>query len=162
MIDFVAPAVRQLIPDFKVRLCTPVYCKDVMTHTQPVELIGHLSKTALVEEMKKHACWWYPSTFNETFCITSVEAALCGNELSLPLVNGPVTMFRNFRQHVAMHNDTSNPELFVRESATRIFNSIIHYHDPDRVEVRRKIRQHLLDNYSWDVVAPKFQEAAGK
>ena len=40
--------------------------------------------------------------FNETFCITAVEAAMCGNDLILPLANGPATTFKDFKQSVDM------------------------------------------------------------
>ena len=156
LIDYVAPVVRKYISDFNVRMCTPIYCKDKMTHTNVVDYIGHLSKRELVEEMKLHSCWWYPSIFNETFCITSLEAALCGNELILPLINGPETTFKDFRAYVSMNTDMSSPQQFIQESAQRIADSIINYHDETRVEIRRKIQQHLLNNYSWDVVAPEF------
>lgn len=157
LIDVIAPVVRQTISDFSVEMCTPLYCKDAYTHQYAVKDLGHLSKTDLIAQMSRHACWWYPSTFNETFCITSVEAALAGNDLILPLKNGPATTFAPFKDIIGMKNTASylNSE-FTIESAERICNSIAHYHDSINVKNRIRIHDYIIEKCSWKNVADMF------
>ena len=119
-----APKVQKRIPDFGVDIATPSYCRMKAYDVPWVRFIGTLSKVGLYAEMRKHACWWYPSTFNETFCITSVEAAANGNLPVLPLVNGPATIFKEFRDVVGMKTCALDGEAFIKESADRIADAI--------------------------------------
>lgn len=156
LIDEIAPVVRQTIPDFNVILAYPEYCKDKFMHHMPCKVLGPLRKRDLHNEMSKHACWWYPSTFDETFCITSVEAAMCGNDLILPLINGPATTFNEFKS-VSLTARYGEPG-FIEESVSRIVDSILNYADPAKIKLRNEIRQHLISYCSIQSVMQQFEK----
>ena len=157
MIPTILNLVKKEIPDFGFDIASPAYDNYAVRNSisPDIKFFGHLSKTRLYEEFSKHACWIYPSIFPETFCLVSVEAAMCGNELILPLINGPATTFKPFQHSIGMKNKFYSPEAFY-ECSKRIVKSMKNYHNKENVFLRKQIREYISNNFSINILSKKF------
>ncbi len=113
--------------------------------------LGQLSKTQLYEEMGKRYFWFYPSTFDETFCITMIENIMAENDLVLPVKHGTTSVIEPFVNDVTMQHSFNNKgteeyKLALEEAADRIKESI-HNHDKGK-ELRAELKNHVLTNYT--------------
>ena len=153
--DFIAPKVKKEFKDFKVNVCGYGSNLSHVKNSDNINVLGQLSKRELYKEMSKHKCWFYPQTFHETFCITSIEHAINGCDLIMPLQYGPSHIFSQFRDKVGMkfYFDRDYEQFYyaIEEASYRICESLGNY-EKNR-EIRKEIKNYLLETYTWDNVA---------
>ena len=161
LVNSIAPRVRLYIPDFGV---------DVASYGEgsqdlDVNYLGHLSKEELYTEMSKHACWFYPGTFPETFCITLLENIQQGAYPITPFTYGMIdTIGSNNKQMIGMkYNFRDNYEEACWEAAEKIVDVINHY---DKYKNKVKDLQSHIKQYKWSETARKYldlyNESCGK
>lgn len=170
LVDRIAPIVRRSIPDFKVEIASYDPIQSRFLNRDDLVILGKLGKRDLYKEMAKHRCWFYPSIYPETFNITSIESAMCGNDLILPIQHGMETTFDYFHP-IGMSNrfmsffvDASKSEdnKAVEEAANLIINSIKRYNRMERIQIRKCIRHYILTNYTWDRIAELYHDMWSK
>ena len=75
------PSIKQQLPDATLKICTPEYgleyfkenFSSLILSLENVEFLGTLSQQELYQLMSKSQYWYYPSNYEETFCITALE-----------------------------------------------------------------------------------------
>ena len=161
LVDDIAPRVRLYIPDFGIDVAT--YGKQ--TNDFDVNYLGHLTKEELYEEMSKHACWFYPGVFAETFCITLLENIQQGAYPITPFTYGMSdTIGENNKQMIGMkYNFRDNYKEACWEAVEKIVDAINHY---DRYKEQVKSLQQYIKQYKWSETAKKYldlyEEVSGK
>jgi len=75
------PSILENTPDATLKVATPaygleyfnLYFKDWVDSLEGVEFVGTLSQSELYNLMAVSQYWYYPSEYEETFCITALE-----------------------------------------------------------------------------------------
>lgn len=161
LVNDIAPKVRLYIPDFGIDVASYGEAPQDMD----VNYLGHLSKEELYQEMSKHACWFYPGVFAETFCITLLENIQQGAYPITPFTYGMRdTIGSNNKQMIGMkYNFQDNYEEACWEAAEKIVDVINHY---DRYKNKVKDLQSYIKQYNWSETARKYldlyNESCGK
>lgn len=157
LMDDIYPLIKGEIKDFEIDVAAYNDIQGI-EGIQGVNFLGKLNKQQLYTEMNKHSTYFYPCVSNETFCITSIENAMCQNNMILPLQYGPADIFYPFKDEIGMKNyfDRSKEEYNAacNEAAEKIINSIV---NPNyNQELKNEIRNYILSNFTWDKVAEKY------
>ena len=149
--------IREQIPEFKLYYCTYVDEYKPWINDENVINLGKLPKRQLYEEMARHRVWFYPGTYDETFCITAIENISCGVEVVSPMTYGLSTTL-DFMYDERMNNKFNNYSfgLAVNEATKLIVSRINHYYDEDRVRKRKERIDLVRKNYNWINIANKF------
>jgi len=75
------PSIKKETPSSTLKICTPEYGLEyfkenylpLILNLEDVEFLGTLPQQELYQLMAKSQYWYYPSTYEETFCITALE-----------------------------------------------------------------------------------------
>lgn len=75
------PSIKQELPDATLKIATPSYgleyfkenYEEQIENLEDVEFFGNLPQKQLYELMRLSEFWYYPSDYEETFCITALE-----------------------------------------------------------------------------------------
>ena len=165
LVNDILPLVKHKYNDVILKIACPAYAyRKIAISDQlkdSIEILGPLSKTDLYQEIKKSQVWFYPSTFNETFCITAAEMALGEVELILPLKNGPATIFKNFPE-IGMHYDVHQPKEFILEAVERICSAFEHFNDNDKIAKRKEIADNVRKTCSYDEICNQYFQLLSK
>ena len=156
LVDYIAPKIINIIPDFKIYYSfygefNENY-KDLLNRDYVINL-GKLGKTELYNEMIKHKCSFYPTIFNETFCISCLEQALCDVQLIMPLRFGPATIFEPYKYFFMDENIWFKTGDQINQTTNKIINAIKTYDDEDKILLRKSIKNYLINKYNWDDIA---------
>lgn len=88
--------IKDIKPDATLKVFCPKYGLDIFNQTykklnlKDVQFIGNVDAKILRQEYSKSEYWFYPTQYEETFCITAVEAQLAGCKiLTTPLAALP-------------------------------------------------------------------------
>lgn len=118
--DYIMPIILDSIPDFNVYYCSNnnVFIDKYNGQNNVINL-GRLPKYQLYYEMQKHAVWFYPSTFVESFNVTCLENILCCNDFVLPVKDGMLDILKPYKNiSLSGEFDTANIDLLL----TLIYN----------------------------------------
>ena len=75
------PSIKKETPSSTLKICTPEYGLEyfkenylsLILNLEGVEFLGTLPQQELYQLMAKSQYWYYPSSYEETFCITALE-----------------------------------------------------------------------------------------
>ena len=149
------PNLKKYISDIKVDVALPLYVKADFIDND-INYLGHLSKHDLYSNMNRHAVWFYPSIYRETFCITAIETVMCGNMPVLPVLYGPEDIFGGFGK-VGMANDfVESYDDAVEEATDKICDAILNYKEPSKIRLRRDLKKFVASNFTWSMVADRY------
>lgn len=170
--NHILPLLRKTDPEWSIDIASYDPIPDEYRNREGIQVLGKLGRAELYKEMSKHACWFYPSIYPETFNISSIEAVMCGNLPVLPMEHGMATTFKYFKS-LGMNQKFSDSYTLdggllnytynelgpvVQEAVERIMYCTKHYHDPAYVQLRSAMRDYLIDNYSWLAVKKKWEK----
>ena len=169
LINMVAPIVISKIPDFKIEMCSYLGQETInkFEGISYVNVLPRITHHQLISRLASHAVWYHPGTFPENFCISMVEAGACGDEIVMDLKNNsPGTVLRPFMKKLTLQSTWVNSrqpwlehnDYFIEESAGRIIDAIEHYHDPERIRLRKEIRNYVLGRYTWQRTVEKYKQ----
>ena len=154
--DHIVPAYIKKIAEGGIDFCG--YSNIESKRGEHVKILGSLNKPDLYKQMCDRYCWFYPSTFGETFCISLIENVMCENDLILPLDYGPMSVLEPFYPDITMKHKFDGGEdefkLAVDEAAEKIVDSIEN-HEAGQ-ELRSELKNYVLQNYTWTEVAKKW------
>lgn len=158
LVEYIAPLIIKEIPDFKIYCAfydkIPDEYQYLLKYDYVINL-GKLGKQQLYEEMSKHKCYFYPLLFPETFCMTCIEHAMCDAKLIMPLRYGPETIYEPYKG-IFIDNLTFDNENDFKYIAHEIIQSLTMYNDDHEVKFRKAIKNYLISNFNWNVIAKKI------
>jgi len=75
------PTIKLKFPDATLKICTPEYgleyfkenFESLILNLEDVEFLGTLPQQELYQLMATSQYWYYPSNYEETFCVTALE-----------------------------------------------------------------------------------------
>ena len=79
------PSIKQKFPNASLKISTPEYGLEyfednflsLLDNLDNVEFLGTLGRQEYIELLKSSEYWYYPSNYEETFCITALEMLAC-------------------------------------------------------------------------------------
>ena len=79
------PSIKQKFPNASLKISTPEYGLEyfednflsLLDNLDNVEFLGTLGRKEYIELLKSSEYWYYPSNYEETFCITALEMLAC-------------------------------------------------------------------------------------
>jgi glycosyltransferase involved in cell wall biosynthesis len=79
------PTIKQKFPNASLKISTPEYGLEyfednflsLLDNLDDVEFLGTLGRKEYIELLKSSEYWYYPSNYEETFCITALEMLAC-------------------------------------------------------------------------------------
>ena len=132
------PNLKKYISDIKVDVALPLYVKADFIDND-INYLGHLSKHDLYSNMNRHAVWFYPSIYRETFCITAIETVMCGNMPVIPVRIDSLIRIENLLAVIKLINNNFNTNIYVIEADS--YNN----HITDRLLPRNVIYRFIRD-----------------
>lgn len=117
--------------------------KNVVNH-------GRISQDRLAEEFQKAAIWLYPTYFDETFCITGVEAQLAG---AIPITNSRAALAETVASGIRIEGDVRDP-VVLQEYTEAIINFM--KQDPSSREKLHELVKHSAPAQDWAEIAHQW------
>jgi len=79
------PSIKQKFPNASLKISTPEYGLEyfedyflpLLDNLDDVEFLSTLGRKEYIELLKSSEYWYYPSNYEETFCITALEMLAC-------------------------------------------------------------------------------------
>ncbi len=79
------PSIKNKFPNATLKISTPEYGLEyfeeyflpLLDNLDDVEFLGTLGRKEYIELLKSSEYWYYPSNYEETFCITALEMLAC-------------------------------------------------------------------------------------
>ena len=79
------PSIKEKFPNATLKISTPEYGLEyfenfylpLLDNLEGVEFLGTLGRKEYIELLKSSEYWYYPSEYEETFCITALEMLAC-------------------------------------------------------------------------------------
>ena len=153
------PIYKQEFPDAKLYVATYTNnFPESLQNNKDIIYLGGLGKEDLYNEMQKHKVYFYPNFFPETFCITILEAILCGCDLVMPFKHGPQTtlsIFKDLFLDESIDFLNCNEKIY-EESAKLLIDYNKTYYNSDRIQIRTIMKNYILKEYSWENICKKF------
>ena len=152
--DQLAPIIIKYIPDFKIYTCsydTPLPNK--YKNRNYIVDLGKLSKDELYKEMSKHKVYFHPMLFFETFCISILEAIMCGCNLVTGYNYGAATTLMPYKGFLLPNDINYNNSKDRNMVASIILNSIFEYNSNENKALRESMQTYLKNKYSWEKIA---------
>ena len=155
--------IKDIKPNATLKVFCPKYGLDVFNQTyrklnlKDVHFIGNVDAKTLRQEYSKAEYWFYPTQYEETFCITAVEAQLAGCKIitspigALPEIIPEAEFIKHPGEELGYYLDkikvidfiTNNDRLTRNKAHASIF----------KVDVIGKLWKYLVDScYSFDCV----------
>ena len=159
VVNNVLPILQRDYPNMKVYVAQyENNFPDHLKENSNIVFLGQLTKQELYKEMQKHKVMFYPNFYPETFCITIIEAIMNDEEVICPFVYGPATTFKNYRSAFTNYNIYYETEEQYNEIANDIKYRIESYYSKDRMIIRNLLKEHILNEYSWESIFNKYKE----
>jgi hypothetical protein len=155
LVEKLAPRILDKFTDFKIYFSHYGSIDNEVNHLHLLNYdyvinLGNLNKIELHNEMIKHKCAFYPCIFRETFCITSMEQALCENQIIMPLRYGPATIFEPYKYMFLNDNNYFETEDELNDTSNKIINTLNTYYDENNILFRKSIKHYLINKYNWN------------
>ena len=147
----ILPLLKQYFPDMKIYVAQyENELPDNLRNHEDIIFLGKLNKEELYNEMQKHKVCFYPNIYEETFCITILEAILCDMELITVDKHGPHTTLKLFSHMLLNQYINFNNQDILNKIALLIKNRMDNYYKPDRITIRKIMKNYILNTYSWE------------
>jgi glycosyltransferase involved in cell wall biosynthesis len=152
--DILAPMIKQYIPDFKIYTCSyDVPLPDKYKKYDYIVDLGKLSKDELYKEMSKHKIYFHPMLFFETFCISILEAIMCGCNLITAYNFGAATTLMPYKGFLLPNNINYKNIKDCKFVVSKIVTSIFEYNSNENKALRESMQTYLKNKYSWEKIA---------
>lgn len=126
-------------------------CAVLALQTNNVVFHGRVTQDRLAQELRKASIWLYPTYFNETYCISAVEAQLAG---AIPITNHRAALAETVREGVII------PEGDVRQQGEQYADAVINL--LTNTETAEALRRKVLaeaPQLSWETVAGHWRRS---
>jgi len=175
--------IRKEIPDFGIDIAYPNYSQisndtflQRIRNDKNFGVYAALSKNQLYMQMAKHKCWCYPQNFIDTFCIGILEQAMSDVDIVCPWWYGPSDIFGDlvnenrfeyknypgseFEKTFSLIGYKADKEVskeYIEKLKNGIIDSLKNYDSKKHKEKRAKLKEYILQNYTWDRIAQMYE-----
>ena len=157
-VNKVFPYIKEKYPESKIYVAQyEGHLPDELLNHEDIIFLGKLGKSELYTEMQKHKVYFYPNFYPETFCITVLEAILCGNELVSTFNHGLQTTLSLFKSELLEPTFDFN-ENVCKNIANNIIEKMENYNDKNRIVIRNIMKTNIMTNYSWENIYQQFKK----
>jgi len=119
-------------------------CERLMQRTPGVTFHGRVTQNELYREWCKTGLWVYRTDFQETSCITSMEAQALG---AIPIVSPVAALDENVMFGEAIEGYADDPMV-----GARFARAIVYWSNPKKqAEVRRGMQTYIRKRFDWEV-----------
>lgn len=159
IVNHILPILHRDYPNMKIYVAQyDNEIPDELKNNKSIIFLGKLNKEELYDEMQKHKVMFYPNFYPETFCITIIEAAMNDMEIICPLTHGPATIFKQYSSMFPKYDITYNSDEEYNKVAIDIKERLEEYYNKDRIIIRNLIKEHIINNYSWESIFKQYKE----
>jgi len=128
-------------------------CEALMRITPNVFFHGRVTQNELYREWLKSGLWVYRTDFQETSCITCMEAQALG---AIPIVSPVAALDENVHFGEAIRGDAEDPSI-----GAEFAQAIVRWAHPGRQEgVRRQMTMYARKKYDWERFVSQWEEEA--
>lgn len=128
-------------------------CERLMKTTPGVTFHGRVTQQELYRAWLKTGLWVYPTNFQETSCITCMEAQALG---AIPIVSPVAALDENVHFGEAIQGDAEDP--LVRATFSK---AIVDWASPERqASVRPTMMQEIRKRFDWENFVTQWIEEA--
>ena len=120
-----------------------------------VILHDYVSNRTIRDVLYETDVFVYPSIFEETSCLSAIEAAMAGCALVTTNYGALYETLGDWANFVEFETDT---KLLARKFA-KVLNKVIEkYREPNSIDHRKKQKLHFERNWSWDARVAEWEE----
>lgn len=128
--------------------------KNVVNH-------GRVNQQMLADELRRASVWLYPTYFDETYCISAIEAQLAG---VIPIINRRAALAETATSGIDIEGDVRDPEVQA-QYADAVIYTLLHAEDAVTTEDTAELLRSRIAIGSvaqgWDDVADRWMDALG-
>ena len=130
---------------------------DDFKNLENVKCNEGISQVKLAEELFNIEYLTYPNTFQETSCITVLQAMACGCLVITSDLGALKESMNNLNNYVDIniHNFDINNYILNFVNTT---NNLIELSDDIKDKLREKNREYIKNNYLWNVICDNFEK----
>ena len=116
-----------------------------------------VNQEKLASELSSIEYLTYPNTFQETSCITALQAMATGCLVVTSDLGALKETMNNMNMYVDINIYNFNPNKYIEDFVNKMNNSI---NIPSNMKdmMRENNRKHIRENYTWDVICGKFEK----
>lgn len=159
LVNDILPKLKQYKPNTKVYVA--LYENDFpeeFKNNNDIIFLGRLNKEDLYKELSKHKVWFYPNFYPETFCISVLEAIICGNDVFTTFDHGLATTLKPFEKYLIPYYVKFDNEINYTWAAYKLSEYMDNYYMSDRILIRNIMKSYILDKYSWVNICKQFED----
>ena len=142
-LDRVITALEELEIPNKVLLCIGGIYATMPDATFPIILMGMLGNQSKIAKCYSAADFFLQSSYEETFAQTPLEAMACGIPVISTPCSGATDLIRPFNGVVCDGFDSESISVGIKKALSMKYDPVA-------------IRQHILDNYQYDIIAKEY------
>jgi predicted O-linked N-acetylglucosamine transferase (SPINDLY family)/glycosyltransferase involved in cell wall biosynthesis len=129
---------------------------DEFKTMESVEHNYGISQSQLADELYKIDMLTYPNTFQETSCITALQAMACGCIIITSKLGALEETMNGLNKYVNINIYNFNREQYINNFVQRL-NETITMPQESKEKLREKNREHIRKNYTWNVICERFE-----
>lgn len=142
-LDRVIDALEKTKIPNKVLLCIGGANATMPNASFPIMLMGMLGNQSKIAKCYSASDFFLQSSYEETFAQTPLEAMACGTPVISTPCSGATDLIRPFNGVVCNGYDSESISTGIKKAMSQAYDSVA-------------IRQHILDNYQYDIIAKQY------
>jgi len=128
---------------------------DNFKELKDVECNYGVSQTALAEELSAIDILSYPNTFQETSCITALQAMACGCLVVTSNLGALKESMNGLNTYVDININNFDKNKYIEEFVSKL-DKVIRMSKTEKASLRQANRDLIKNNYTWSVICKKF------
>jgi predicted O-linked N-acetylglucosamine transferase (SPINDLY family) len=130
------------------------------TEFKTMEGVTHsygVSQTQLAEALYNIEYLTYPNTFQETSCITALQAMACGCMVVTSNLGALKETMNDMNMYVDINVYNFDPTKYLNDFLMKL-DQLISLPNNIKEQLRQSNREHIKLNYTWNVICSKFEK----
>jgi len=114
-----------------------------------------VSQNKLSQELSEIEILTYPNTFQETSCISILQAMACGCLIITSNLGALKETMNNMNEYIDINIYNFDISNYINNFVIKL-DSLIKLSDKEKQEIINKNKLHIKENYTWEVICNKF------
>ena len=129
---------------------------DEFQNMKNVKCSYGISQTKLAEELSKIDYLTYPNTFQETSCITALQAMACGCLVVTSNLGALKETMNGLNEYVDINIHNFNVQKYVNDFTSKL-SDVINLNHKNKEKLREINKQYIRENYLYKIICQKFE-----